>query len=179
MNAEFVNEGQQIRLVGISLSSNPNATVLDDDNTKGIKGLDGKINETSDGRKYYLAIFQDLDNPFQSTRFRVIGQQFDSTGNAIWKGGDPTMIKNYVGKALPGAIVSKEVEPYEVSSADGTTRTVNTYTCVALKGENIVQLFSRAGHTLASEATSSEATVDIKLDEAAAATAEAEAGFNG
>ena len=87
MNAEFVNEGQQIKLVGISLSSNPNATVLDDEGTKGIKGLDSKINETSDGRKYYLAIFQDLDNPFQSTRFRVISQQFDSTGNAIWKGG--------------------------------------------------------------------------------------------
>ena len=177
MNAEFVNEGQQIKLVGIILSSNPNATVLDDADTTGIKGLNGKINETSDGRKYYLAIFQDLDNPFQATRFRVISQQFDSTGNSIWKGGDPNQIKNYVGKALPGAIVNKQVEAYDVTSQDGTVRSVNTYTCVALKGENIVQLFSRAGHTLMSEATSSEATPDIKLE--ASVEAEAAAGFNG
>ena len=181
MSAEFVNEGQEIKLVGISLSSNPNATVLDDSNTTGIKGLNGKINESSDGRKYYLAIFQDLDNPFQATRFRVISQQFDSSGNSIWKGGDPSMIKNYVGKALPGAIVTKEVEAYPVTSQDGTQREVTSYTCVALKGENIVQLFSRAGHTLTSEATSSEATPDIQLTPQTQASHEAEAaaGVNG
>jgi hypothetical protein len=172
MNAEFVNEGQQIKLVGIALSGNPNATVLDDEGTNGIKGLGGKINETSDGRKYYLAIFQDLDNPFQATRFRVISQQFDSSGNSIWKGGDPNQIKNYVGKALPGAIVTKQVEPYPVTSQDGTTRTVDSYTAVALKGENIVQLFSRAGHELAgaSANTSSEtSTPDIELSPEATA----------
>ena len=169
MNAEFINEGQQIRLVGLALSSNPNATVLDDDSTKGIQGLGGKINETSDGRKYYLAIFQDLENPFQSTRFRVINQQFDANGNGQWKGGDPSMIKNFIGKALPGAIVTKEVEPYTVTSQDGTEREVNSYTAVALKGENIVQLFSRAGHTLVSAEASSEAAMDIQLSPEATA----------
>ena len=93
------------------------------------------------------------------------------------KEGDPNQIKNYVGKALPGAIVTREVVPYDVTSQDGTVRTVNSYTCVALKGENIVQLFARADHDLATAKVSSEATPDIKLDEAAAATAEAEAGF--
>ena len=179
MNAEFINDGQQIKLVGISLSSNPNATVLDDSETQGIKGLEGKINETSDGRKYYLAVFQDLDNPFQATRFRVISQQFDSTGNPIWKGGDPAMIKNYIGKALPGAIVTKQVEPYEVQSQDGTAREVTSYTCVALKGENIVQLFNRAGHTLSSETTSSAVNQepDISLSVEGAKALEAEAGM--
>ena len=169
MNAEFINQNQQIKLVGIALSSNPNATVLDDDSTKGIKGLTGKINETSDGRKYYLAIFQDLDNPFLSTRFRVITQQFDNNGNSQWKGGDPVTIGNFVGKSLPGAIVTREVEPYSISSQDGTERTANSYTAVALKGENIVQLFSRAGHTLVSSDTSSETEMDIQLSSEAQA----------
>lgn len=177
MSAEFIQEGQKIKLIGISLSSNPDATVLDDNDTKGINGLEGKINETSDGRKYYLAVFQDLDNPFQSTRFRVISQQFDSTGNSIWKGGDPAMIKNYIGKALPGAIVSRQVEPFTITSQDGTEREVTSYTCVALKGENIVQLFNRAGHTLdgvtASSAVNKEPDISLSVEGAQALEAEA------
>ena len=144
-----------IQIVKLRLSSNPEATVIDTDN-----GVNGKLNETSDGRGYYLVEFKDPSNPFGQVRTRVIAQQFDSTGNPIWKAGAPDVIKNYVGKLIPGDIVTNDVEPYQIGD-----RTLTTYTCVILKGENVATAFKRQGHTLAMEEETETPTVDIELQE--------------
>ena len=146
---------KQIQIVQLRLSSNPNANVIDSDN-----GIDGKLNETSDGRGYYLTEFKDPTNPFGQVRTRVIAQQFDSTGNPIWKAGAPNVIKNYVGKLIAGDIVTKDVEPYQIGD-----RTLTSYTCVILKGENVATAFKRQGHPLVSESVPAQPTVDIELQE--------------
>ena len=143
-----------LQLVGMRLSSNPTASVIDS-----VNGIDGKLNEMSDGRGYYLAVFTDSDDPFAQERSRVIAQQFDSSGNPIWKAGSPDKIAKFIGKRLPGAIVTRQVEPYQVGD---TTQTV--YTTVVLGAETIEQAFTRQGHELASDTAPADVqAVDIAL----------------
>ena len=144
-----------IQITAIRLSSNPEAKVIDSDN-----GVNGKLNETSDGRGYYLTEFKDPTNPFGQVRTRVISQQFDSTGNPIWKAGAPNIIKQYVGKVIAGDIVTMDVEPYQIGD-----RTLTRYTCVILKGENVATAFNRQGHPLVSELVPEQPKVDIQLQE--------------
>ena len=144
-----------LQLVELRLSSNPQAKTIDS-----VDGINGKLNEMSDGRGYYLAVFADANDPFAQERTRVISQQFDGNGNPTWKAGSPSKVKRFVGKSIPARIVNRAVEPYELP--DGNT--VSTYTAVVLGTETIEQAFTRQGHSLV-ESTESVASpsVDVAL----------------
>ena len=132
-----------IQLVAIRLSNNPTKAVID-----AVDGIDGKLNETSDGRGYYLAVFKDANNPFAEMRTRMISQQLDSDGNPSWKAGTPSMIAKFVGRTMPGSIVTATVEPYMIGKNEQTV-----YTTVVLGSETTAQAFKRAGHVLAVDRT--------------------------
>lgn len=123
------------------------------------------MNITSDGRLYYIAEFQDPNNPFSPKREKVIAQQFDSIGNPIWKGGDPSVIKTFVGKQVAGEIVTKQVEAYQVAE-----RIATTYTAVVLAHENVETVFRNAGHPLVDTTTgevkvaATESTISVKAE---------------
>lgn len=147
-----INPDSKLKLVGIRLSGDETTKVVDDKS-----GVNGKLNETSDNRLFYIADFQDPENPFATTRSRIISQQFDSTGNAVWKGGSPSFIKNFIGKLIPGEIVTLDVPEFQIGE-----RMVTTSTQVVLKGENILTIFRQSGHDL--EDIESEIE-DVELEE--------------
>lgn len=98
-------------------------------------------------RQYYTAYFMDPANPFAKQAQTNIWQDHNSDGTvALWKSGDPAIVKKFVGKTVPGAIVNSEVEPYEI---DG--RQVETFTCVVLGHQTKAQAFKLAGHPLKSD----------------------------
>jgi hypothetical protein len=134
----FIHRDSKLRLLSLKLSSNPEATVVDDP-----EGIDGKINQGTDGRKYYLAEFEDPENPFNPTRLRVVAQNSDSQGNGVWRVPAPKRMMTFKGKEIPAGIVTQYVEPYVVND-----RTVETYTTVVFKHEIVEQVFERAGHTI-------------------------------
>jgi len=121
-----------IKLVEVRKSNNANASVSP-----------SGYNLTTDGREYYIAVFQDSNNPFASLKSRVISQQFDSQGNPVWKAADPHTIKQYLGKELAGNFVTKKVAPYSIGD-----RMVDSYTAVVLGHENVDTVFKNAGHDL-------------------------------
>lgn len=139
--SNFISGDAKLLLTGINLSSNPTATVVDDPEMPG-----GKINVTSDGRKYYLATFRDPSNPFAAERTRVVAQTTNTAGEAIWKAGNPSVIKQFVGKTIPADIVTRNVESYTVGE-----NLVDTYSCIVMKGEAIKSIFTQQGHELAEE----------------------------
>jgi hypothetical protein len=146
-----INENAKLKLTSMRLSANPEATVID-----ATDGINGKLNETSDGRAYYIATFQDPTNPFSTERYRVISQQTDSADNPVWRAGNPSLIKQFIGKTIPGDIVTKDVPSYHVGENE-----VSTYSCVVLKGENIETVFRQQGHEL----TETDAEYDAVLDD--------------
>lgn len=107
--------------------------------------------EAKDGRSFYGASFQDPTNPFAKTVTRNFWQQKNSEGVAVWKGADPTQVKPFVGKLLPGYIKTAKVTPYEVTGGDGEIRTANIYTTVVLGAELEEQVFKALNHPLLSE----------------------------
>ena len=137
MNTNNIIAGNaRVLLEDIRLSGNPDATTEDYP-----QGINGKINVSEDGRKYYIAVFTDPDNPLSSERYRMVSQTTDSAGNSVWKSGRPSKLKNFIGKTIPGDIVTREVEEYEVGD-----NTVSIYSCVVLKGESISTVFRQQGH---------------------------------
>ena len=136
--ANLINANAKVLLEDIRLSGNPDATTEDYPH-----GINGKINVSEDGRKYYIAVFTDPDNPLSSERYRMVSQTTDSAGNSVWKSGRPSKLKNFIGKTIPGDIVTREVEEYEVGE-----NTVSIYSCVVLKGESIKTVFRQQGHEL-------------------------------
>ena len=126
----------RVLLEDIRLSGNPEATTEDYP-----QGIDGKINVSEDGRKYYMAVFTDPHNPLSAERYRMVSQTTDSAGNPVWKAGRPSKLKPFVGKQIPGDIVTREVEEYKVGEND-----VSIYSCVVLKGESISTVFRQQGH---------------------------------
>ena len=138
MDMNTINPDAQLQLVSVRLSAKADAQLVDDKD-----GINGKLNLTSDGRKYYIAVFRDPSNPFGAERTRIIAQTTDSEDNPVWKSGNPALIKQFVGKNIPGDIVTKSVVPYDV---DG--REVMSYTSVVLKGETITSVFKSQGHQL-------------------------------
>ena len=138
MDMNTINPDAALQLVTVRLSAKADAQLVDDKD-----GVNGKLNLTSDGRKYYIAVFRDPSNPFGAERTRVIAQTTDSEDNPVWKAGNPALIKQFVGKNIPGDIVTKSVVPYTV---DG--REVMSYTSVVLKGETITSVFKSQGHQL-------------------------------
>jgi|10_taG_2_1085330.scaffolds.fasta_scaffold00131_35 hypothetical protein len=140
-NLETISAEAKLLLTSLRLSSKPDATVVDDKD-----GIDGKLNLTSDGRKYYIATFRDPSNPFGVERTRVIAQTTDSADNPVWKSGNPSLIKNFIGKPIPGDIVTRQVPAYMVGD-----RTVDSCSLVVLKNEAISSVFKSNGHDLDDE----------------------------
>ena len=138
-----INSDSRLKLVEMRLSRQPEAVKVEDPD--GVLQADGKryLNLTSDNRKMYIAVFRDPTDPFGSERTRVFSQNTDSNGqNAVWKKGNPALIKNFIGKIVPAEIVTRDVVPYDVGSNTGIT----SYTCVVLKNENINSVFASQSH---------------------------------
>lgn len=102
-----------------------------------------------DGREYYGAEFQDPSNPFARTVKRNFWQQKNAQGVAEWRGADPSVVKNFIGKTVPGEMITAKVEQYEIIGSDGTVRNANTFTTVILGNELAEQVFKSLGHPLA------------------------------
>lgn len=123
---------RKIKLLGLRLSSNPNATV----------DPSGKFNVTSDGRLYLIAEFSDPNNPFGGIKRRTISQQFDSNGNPVWNI-NIAEVRSLIGQQIDGQIITSVVEPYDVNG-----RSVSTYTTVVFAHENVETVFKNAGHPI-------------------------------
>lgn len=109
---------------------------------------DGKIN-----RQYYTATFSNPANPFGKTVSRTFWQQHSADGTtAEWKGGDPVQVRAFLGKLIPGSIVAKTVEPYEIIGLGGEVRYATTYTAVVLDGETVESVFKAQGKVIVTEA---------------------------
>ena len=137
----FIGDDAKLLLTGIHLSSNPTSTIVDDPDMPG-----GKINVTTDGRKFYLATFRDPSNPFAPERTRVVSQTTNATGEAMWRAGNPATIKQFLNKTVPADIVTRSVDEYKVGDND-----VSIYSCVVMKGESIKTVFNQQGHELLTE----------------------------
>lgn len=104
---------------------------------------DGKVS-----RKYYTAYFADSLNPFAKQTQRNIFQDHNQDGTvAIWKSGDPAIVKNFIGKEIPGQIVNCSVAPYDING-----RMVDSFTTVLLDGEKLSAILKQSGHTMAESA---------------------------
>lgn len=112
-----------------------------------------------DNRLYYAGQFQDPTNPFAKTVTRMFWQQKDASGTPVWRGADPEIVKTFVGKTLPGAIVTKEVEEYQIGE-----RTINTYTTVVLGSELDLQVFKAMGHPLAKQAVTTAVEAELEIN---------------
>jgi hypothetical protein len=96
-------------------------------------------------RQYYVAKFMDSLNPFAAVRQRTVFQDHNADGTiAFWKSGDPSIVKNYVGKEIPGQIVNVNVESYKIDDRD-----TNTFTTVLLDGESLKTILKQNGHVMA------------------------------
>lgn len=109
-------------------------------------------NRTADSkpaRKFYTAYFMDPINPFAKQQQRNffqdhVGEKGSET--CVWKSGDPAIVSKFVGKEIPGQIISCNVEPYKI---DG--RAVNSFTTVLLESDKLTSVLKQAGHVLAEE----------------------------
>lgn len=117
---------------------------------------DGKIS-----RQYYTATFGDSENPFAASVIRNIFQSHvgDEGKTAIWRGGNPSEVAQFIGKTIPGAIVTKLVVPYTIGE-----KTVNKYTTVVYFNEDVATVFKSCGHPLVENAV--VATPSVKLNAA-------------
>jgi hypothetical protein len=132
-----------VTLEKIALSANPNAVIADNAN-----GIDGKVNMTTVGRMYVVLHFLDTTNIFSHKKISRVFMT-DSKGN--WPGVSPDKFVAYIGKDLSSqvSIVTREVEPYDITNADGSVRSVNTYTMAVFSNEVVSVAFARAGHPFA------------------------------
>lgn len=112
-----------------------------------------------DNRQYYTATFQDPANPFAKEVARNFWQQFNGAGEPVWKGANPAEVKPFLGKVIPGKIVTAVVEPYSITGTNGVERTANTYTTVVLGSELEMVVFKSLGHPIAEEAKVEEAAI--------------------
>lgn len=100
-------------------------------------------------RSYYTAEFIDAENPFNAPRIRNFFQQHSADGKTtVWKGGNPELVKQFLGKLIPGAIVSKQVEPYTV---EGNATPATKFTTVCLSHESVEQVFKAAGMVIVTD----------------------------
>lgn len=109
---------------------------------------DGKVS-----RQFYIAEFQDPNNPFSETRKRTIFQQHNADGTkASWRAGNPDQVKKFLGKEIPGEIVSENVPEYDIV-INGESRKANKYTTVVFSHETVESVFKAAGHALDAKST--------------------------
>lgn len=101
-------------------------------------------------RQYYSATFSNPLNPMLRTVSRTFWQQHNADGTAAeWKGADPKEVKTFIGKTIPGAIVSAVVEPYAIIDSRTTEeRTATTFTTVVFEGETPQAVFKSLGKTI-------------------------------
>lgn len=100
-------------------------------------------------RQYYTAEFADQSNPFAKTVKRNFFQTHNADGSAAeWRGASPEAVTPFIGKEIPGAIVSKAVEAYTIGEG-ADQRDASTYTTIVLGNENIESVFKGLGHPLA------------------------------
>lgn len=113
----------------------------------------------------YTATFSDPKNPFSPHRSRYFSQTYtdDTKTAAIWKAGDPAIIKDFLKKEIPGTIANFETEDYLI---EGTDRMANTYSCVVLGHENAKAVLKAAGKVMKGSEAKAEVAEPAK-DEAA------------
>lgn len=100
-------------------------------------------------RQYYTAAFTNPANPFGKVVSRTFWQQHNADGTeATWKTGNPALVKDFVGKLIPGSIVSSKVEEYDITDSLGNTRAASTYTAVVLEGETAQSVFKASGKVM-------------------------------
>lgn len=105
---------------------------------------DGKVS-----RQYYVASFANPNNPFGKVVSRTFWQQHSADGKeATWKTANPELVKTFIGKLIPGQIVSSQVEEYDITDSLGHTRAASTYTAVVLEGETAQSVFKAAGKVM-------------------------------
>jgi hypothetical protein len=106
-----------------------------------------------DGRLYFTAEFKSGSNPFLPSVRRMFSQTKDSNGAWYWKAANPDDIKVFIGKALPGEIITKKVVPYTIEDSDPTkpAREVDNYTTVIFAGEEASKVLRSMGHILDNE----------------------------
>ena len=122
-----------LKIKRIHLSNNPAAAI----------STDGKFNVMKDGRLYFMCTFGDAENPFGPTRQRMISQQFNATtGLPEWRVSLEDIQAAMEAKvAIPGDIVTMEVDPYKVGDNNATS-----YSAVVLKHETSESVFLNSGH---------------------------------
>jgi hypothetical protein len=108
-----------------------------------IKTAESEVKFDKNGRKYKTVSFGEvkyIDTPFgkmlvPATQARTtktncyelnyLNKQDSGYADALFNSANPTN-----GGWFMGSIETREVKPYDITAADGTTRTVNTYTTV-------------------------------------------------
>jgi len=135
-----------------------------------IKTAESEVKLDKNGRKYKTVSFGEvkyIDTPFgkmlvPSTQARTtktncyelnyLNKQDSGYADALFNSANPTN-----GGWFMGSIETREVKAYDITAADGTTRTVNTYTTVVFSDtdspahENAVKsAFASKGHEVMS-----------------------------
>lgn len=120
--------------------------------------IDNKVS-----RQYYTATFANPANPFGKTVSRTFWQQHNIEGTeATWKTANPSLVKTFIGKLVPGTIVSSKVEEYDiVNQGTGEVRTASTYTAVVLEGETAYSVFKAAGKIMVETVDSVAAASEV------------------
>jgi len=117
-----------LKLIKLGLSNNPTTP----------KTEDGLFNKTKDGRRFLILQVQDADNPVSQYHTRIISEQFDALGRPTWRIPLANLKESVAKQAIiSGEVVTKIVEPFEITSANGT-RMVDRYT-IAVFGHEMTK----------------------------------------
>jgi hypothetical protein len=144
-----------------------------------IKTAESEVKFDKNGRKYKTVSFGEvkyIDTPFgkmlvPATQARTtktncyelnyLGKQDSGYADAMFNAANPTN-----GGWFMGSIETREVKPYDITAADGSVRTVNTYTTVVFSDtdspahENAVKsAFASKGHEVMTDSISVNSTV--------------------
>lgn len=139
---------QKVLIQNVRLSGNPEAIVVDHKD-----GINGKLNQTEDGRLYCQVELAD-DDLFKRSK-RNMMYSSDEKGN--FAGATPKQLLAAVGKELPGArVVTKKVTEYTIGE-----NIVNQYTTIILPKENVETVFKNAGHPIQTEEFVDESTGEV------------------
>lgn len=112
-------------------------------------------------RQYYTALFRNPANPFAKGVSRTFWQQHNADGtSAEWKGANPKEVMSFIGKEIPGKIVSRQVEAYDITDSTGAVREANSYTAVVMDGELETAVFKASGKTIIEAAPVIAAKID-------------------
>lgn len=123
----------------IRLSGRPTAAVVEVNGRK--FNLTNEKNPDNKPRLFFVADFEDSENPFAPTRSRAITQQYDNAGTPVWKIPVDRIFAS-VGKVVPGELVTKPVTPYIIREGQ---KPATSYSAVVFPHENADQVFLNAG----------------------------------